>query len=93
MFKLFARKQPVVPAPVTATAFGAYGFVTHLMVCDDQWKALCGANMVKSGHEVNVDEIIRSIPRQHNSFFFCADCVNRYTGVPQIDILLHRRPL
>lgn len=82
--------RPVVSEFLTARSF--YGAAIHIYRSGEGFApALCGYdNLVYEGSAVDASQVIESVNRQHNGWFWCAKCASEISGLTVETILKGR---
>ena len=88
----FLRKKTGIAATVVAPAefirgYTAYGFAGHILKNEDSnWVSLCGREIVKKGAPQTPEEVAESLPRQHETSFYCVSCAVEFTGATKAEV-------
>ena len=60
-------------------ARGYNGYATHLRHGNSH-EAVCGRQLLDGGRVITVEKLLGDLPRQHESFYYCAICASEFTG-------------
>lgn len=59
---------------------GSGGFAFHVIEGND-WRGLCGTSVIERKSEITPAELENRIPKQHETFYYCSECVTAFTGI------------